>query len=244
MMSLEGHLDELRRRLFWMLIVYLPAVGVLFFNAHWVTALLLLPAHGSLHRLVFLSPTEVLFTYLKIAMVGALVGTSPFIAYQVGAFVWPALTPRERRFGVTYIPTAVLLFWAGAAFGYFVFVPLVLRFLLAFGGQGLEAMISYSQYVGFVLNLMLPFALLFEFPMVVVVLTGLGIITPGWLRRNRRWAIFVIFVIAAAIAPPDLGSMLVMVAPMLALYEVGIWVSTIAARKRQEAEAADEEHPA
>lgn len=232
MMPLEAHLDELRRRLFWILLLYLPVTAVLFFNAQWVTGLLLLASRGRLHHLVYLSPTEVVFTYLKVAMVGALVAVSPFIAYQLGAFVWPGLTAEERRFGVTYIPSAVLLFWAGAAFGYFFFVPVVLRFVLAFGGPGLAPMISYAQYVGFVLNLILPFALVFEFPMVVLVLTGLGILSPAWLRRNRRWAVFVIFVIAAALAPPDLGSMLVMVAPMLVLYEVGIWVATIAEKRR------------
>ncbi len=229
-MPLEGHLDELRRRLAWILAVYIPATGVLFLNADWVTRILLYAARGHLHHLVFLSPTEVVFTYLKVSMAAALIVTSPFIAYQLAAFAWPGLVEREKRFAFTYVPLAVALFWAGAAFGYFVFAPVVLRFVLGFGGPGIVPMISYGNYVGFLLNLILPFALIFEFPMAVLVLTRLGILSSAFLRRNRRWAILVIFIVAAAVAPPDAGSMLIMVAPMLALYEVGIWVAALAER--------------
>lgn len=234
-MSIEGHLGELRRRLTIVLLVYLPVTVFLFFNSRLITSLLLRATDGKLHHLVFLTPTEVLFTYIKIALAGALIVTAPFIAYQLGSFAWPGMTPKERRFVTSYMPVAVILFWMGAAFGYFFFAPVVFRFLFSYGGPSVVPMISIGNYVGFLLNLILPFAFVFELPMAVLLLTRMGVISSGWLRKQRRWAIFVIFVVAAALAPPDLMSMLIMAAPMLVLYEVSIWVSAVAERSNEKA---------
>ena len=231
-MPIESHLKELRTRLFWLVALYLPVAALFFTHVTWLIGLLLLPAHGHITHLVYLSVTEAFFAYIKVSLAAAFVVTSPFLLYQLANFVLPGLHDNERQVVTTYVPVVVLLFLVGLAFGFFIFLPLVIRFLFAFSGPELVPMISLGQYINFVIGLTLPFGIIFEFPVIIYGLARAGLVQPAWLRRNRRYAILVIFVIAAAFAPPDALSMLVMASPMLLLYEVGMWLAEIAVRRR------------
>jgi sec-independent protein translocase protein TatC len=239
-LRLEGHLGELRSRIITYLVIFLPVAVWFFFHATALTQFMLLASGGRLKELIFIGPSELFFTYIKASLVASLIVTSPLLIYQIAAFVWPGLTSQERRLVLSYAPAALALLWAGAAFAFFVFVPVVFRFLFSFSGPVVRPMITYSSYVDFIIGLMVPLAVVFEFPLVVMALTRLGLISSSWLRQKRRMAIFIIFVIAAAFAPPDLMSMLVLASPMLVLYEIGVWLSALAERQRRRSRAGDD----
>ncbi len=229
-MPLGEHLRELRNRLIVYLLFLIPVGVYAFVKARLIVHLLLLPTHGAVHSLIVLSPTEGLYTFIELAVVAAFIVTSPVLIYEIAAFVRPALEPSERHLVIVYAPIVLFLFALGIAFGYFVFLPVVLRFVLQFAAAPFQAFISLGKYIGFIVNLTLPFGLIFELPVVVYALTRTGILTPGFLRKQRRIAILIIFIVAAAVTPPDAFSMMIMVVPMLVLYEVSILVSDLAVR--------------
>ena len=230
-MPLTHHLRELRNRLIVYLVFLIPVGVYAFIRARLIVRFLLLPTHGAVHSLIVLSPTEGLYTFIELAIVAAFVVTSPVLIYEAAAFVRPALAPDERRLVAVYAPVVLLLFLLGIAFGYFVFLPVVLHFVLQFATAPFEALISLGKYIGFIVNLTLPFGLIFELPVLVYALAHAGVLKPALLRKQRRIAILVIFVVAAAVTPPDAFSMLVMVLPMLVLYEVSILVADLAVRR-------------
>lgn len=233
-MTVSDHLGELRIRLVWCLLFYIPVVVFFLLNATSVLQFIELPGGAYIHhRLVFLKPTEALFTYIKIALVSGLIVTSPVFFYHVWRFIGPALTPQERGVSLAWLPVALALFLGGLAFGYFVFLPLAFRFLFSFTGPGLIPNITISSYVGFIMDMVLPFAIVFEWPVMVVIGAQIGFVSSGWLRKQRRWALLAAFVIAGAIAPPDAFSMLVMASPMVILYELGILLARLVERRRR-----------
>ncbi len=241
-MTVVEHLEELRRRLIWSLVALGVGAGVGFYLERPILAFLLRPAFPlGVHKLVFLSPTEALFTYIKISMVVGAILASPVWLYELVAYVLPAMEARERRYLYLSLPPVALLFVAGLAFGYFVFVPMVFRFLFRFAGPELVPMLSISKYISSLLSFTLPFGVVFELPAVVALLTRLGVISAAFLRRQRRWAILLIFVVAAIFTPPDPFSQLVMASPMLVLYEASILVAAAVERRRpQPAAEADD----
>jgi sec-independent protein translocase protein TatC len=232
-LPLSEHLRELRNRLFVYLAFLVPVSVYGFIRARTIVELLLLPTHGHLRRLIILGPTEGLYTFMALALAAGFVATLPVLVWQLAAFIRPALEKQERRLIAVYAPIVVLLFLIGVSFGYFVFLPVVLRFLLNFASGPFQAMISLARYIGFVINLTLPFGLIFELPIAVYALARTGVLTPTFLRRQRRVAILVIFVVAGAVTPPDAFSMLIMVTPMLLLYEASILVAVLAVRQRR-----------
>lgn len=231
-MPLSEHLRELRNRLIVYLVFLLPVSVYAFLRARVIVAILLWPARGYLQHLIVMSPGEALYTFLELGLAVGFIVTSPVLIYQAAAYVAPAMQSSERRLVAAYAPVVLLLFLAGVAFGYFAFLPVVLHFLLGFATQPFVPLISLGRYIGFVINLTLPFGLIFELPVAVYALARTGVLTPQFLRRQRRVAILVIFVIAGAVTPPDAFSMLLMVAPMVVLYEVSILVADIAVRRR------------
>lgn len=232
-MPLSEHLRELRNRLIVYLLFLIPAGVYGFLNARWLVDLLLAPTNGRILHLIVYSPAEALYTFIEIGLAFGVVVTSPLLVYQIAAFVSPALQRPERKMLLAYVPIVVLLFLMGVAFGFFAFLPVVLRFLLGFATQPFEPLYSLAKYIGFVIDLTLPFGVVFELPVAVYALTRTGVLEPSFLRKQRRFAILAIFVIAGAVTPPDAFSMLLMVAPMVVLYEVSILVSDFAARHRK-----------
>lgn len=232
-LPIAEHLRELRNRLVVYLIFLLPLSFVGFLQARAIIGWLLEPAHGRISRLIVMSPGEALFTFIKVGLAAGFVVTLPILLYEVAAFVAPALRKPERRLLMGYIPAVVLLFLLGTAFGFFVFLPVVLRFLLSFAVAPFQTFFSLSRYIGFVLDLTLPFGFVFELPVAAYALASAGVLNPEFLRHQRRVAIFAIFVIAGAVTPPDAFSMLLMVAPMLVLYEASILVAAVAVRRRR-----------
>ncbi len=231
-MSIYEHLEELRRRLIWAAVALFTAVVVSFSFADDALEILTRPVGN----LVMMRPSEGFFVHVRLSLWMGLILSSPMILYQLVAFVTPGLTRLERRILYVFLPAGLLFFAAGAAFGFFVIVPFVYRFFLGFTSESLRPFISVDSYVSFVTGLVIPFGMIFELPLVVVVLTFLGIITPRFLIRNRKYALLIVVVIAAFLTPPDVISQIMMAVPLMGLFELSILLSRIVYRRRGQAE--------
>ncbi|KAF1695263.1 twin-arginine translocase subunit TatC [Pseudoxanthomonas koreensis] len=236
--SLMEHLLELRTRLLralagpvLVLLLLLPFANRLY---AWLAAPLLdkLPAGGQLIAVQVASP---FFTPLKLAFFVALVATAPWLLYQAWAFVAPGLYQREKRLAVPLLASAVVLFYAGCAFAYFVVLPSVFGFLAAIKPEGVAMMTDINAYLDFVLVIFLAFGASFQLPVALVILVLLGWVTPEQLREGRGYAIVGIFILAALITPPDVVSQLLLAIPMCLLYEAGIFASRLVAPKNGDA---------
>lgn len=225
---LIDHLLELRSRLLkavagWMVILLalLPFANKLY---GWLAKPLLdkLPDGGQLIAIDVAAP---FFTPLKLALVAAMVLSAPWALYQLWAFVAPGLYQREKRLARPLLAAAVLLFYSGCAFAYFLVLPTVFGFLAKTTPAGVAMMTDITHYLDFVLVIFLAFGLSFELPVALVVAVALGVVTPSQLREWRGYAVVVIFIIAAILTPPDILSQLLLALPMMALYELGILAS-------------------
>lgn len=190
--------------------------------------------------LIFVTPVEAFFSYLKIAFSAGLFFSSPVIFWQGWKFVLPALFPHERAAVLRNAPAAVMLFILGLAFGYFGVLPIALRFLLGFGTEELTPALSIGRVLSFFLGLTVPFGLVFQLPLVVLLLTHLQIVSLQRLRQIRRIVLFGSFVVGALLTPPDLASQVMMAIPIIVLYEAGLWIAARGERVRRRSEAFSE----
>ena len=241
-MSLSGHLTELRNRIIVVVVLLLVAfMGCLSFSPDLIT---FLTDMGEKYNYVFvyIAPQELLLVYLNTALVGALVVCFPVVAYEVYAFCSPGLSKRERTFFVASLLAGTLFFVVGVSFARFISLPFVLRFLIQFTREvDVSASISIQQYVSFLLTIFVIFGLVFELPVISVLLTGLGLIQADWLRKGRKIMVVVIFVLAAIITPPDVVSQVMVAVPMILLYELSIALSALVGKRRKAKEAAEDE---
>jgi sec-independent protein translocase protein TatC len=236
-MSLTEHLIELRKRLTNSLI----AVGIGFFVCYyfkeWLFAVITKPLTDVLPKssyLIYTGLTQAFFTYMKIAFFASLIITSPFIIYQVWKFISPALLPQEKKYVVPFVFFSTLLFLSGVTFGYFVVLPTAFEFFVSFNNEYLRAMISFSDYLSFMVTFLLGFGLSFQLPILMFFLAKLGIVTDKLLSKNRKYAILLIFIVAAILTPsPDALSQILMAIPLMFLYEVSIFVAKIAGKKKE-----------
>ena len=241
-MTFFEHLTELRKRI----INSLYAIGIGAFVGvalakyviNWITKPIikaLSDAHLNAH-LFYTHPAGYLNTYITLGVYIGIVLASPVVLYQVWLFVAPALYRHERSAITAFVFSTVFLFLGGIAFGYFVTLPYVLRFLVTFQGNAgpIAPMITVNEYFDLVLMILLGLGLVFELPVLIFVLSLFGIVTPQFLWRNFRYAIAIIAIVAAIITPtPDAQTMLIFMVPMVALYFVGIAVSAAVVRKKR-----------
>jgi len=220
-MPVTEHLRELRRCLIWSVAAISAAGFLVFSQAEGILAWLSEPVP----RLVFISPHEALVARFKLAFFGGIVVGMPVILYQIGSFIWPGLSQRERQMVKYSGPAAAILFYMGAFFGATIVVPITLRFLMGFGGWLVEPMISVDRFISFSGFLLISFGAIFELPVAIVLLTKIGIVTPAFLRQKRPIVIISIFVLAALITPPDIVTQSFVAIPMLILYEMSILLS-------------------
>lgn len=231
-LTLVEHLSELRKRIIICLVSLLITSICAFSFASGVLRLLRLPSKGLIERLVFFSPQEAFLVYVKVAIFSGLVISMPIILYQLWRFISPAIEERLRKYTINFILLSLIAFICGLSFAYFFLLPTALRFLLNFAKDNLEPVISVGKYLSFVLGLILGCGLVFEMPVLSFILSKLGIINPKFLRKKFKYAVILIFIVAAIITPtPDVFNMIILAIPMLFLYELSIWVSNLA-RKR------------
>lgn len=238
-MPFLDHLEELRWRIFKALIAVIigALVGLLLVMQFGVLQLLIEPftrVMGSDTKLVFLSPTEPFFLVLKIGALIGLILASPIVTYQMWSFLSPALEKREKRVIVPALYMGLVLFAAGVAMAYFIALPVSLEFLLFFQEEYWEAMVTAREYLGFATKLLLAFGILFELPVVVLILSVMGLVTPRFLRAKRRHAIVIITILASFLSPGDVVTVtIMMMAPLIVLYEFGILLSVMVYRGKE-----------
>ncbi len=237
-MSLSGHLKELRNRILICVILLVSMFALcLSFAPQIVTALTDMGEKYD-YVYVYIAPQELFLVYMNVALIGALVVCFPVLAYQVYAFCSPGLSSKERVYISGALIAGGLCFLAGVAFAYFISLPFMLRFLIQFTGQvDVAASISIQSYVSFLLTVFVIFGLVFELPVVSVLLTGLGLVKAEWLVKGRKVMVVLIFVLAAIITPPDIVSQIMVAIPMLGLYELSIALSRMVGRARKTAAA-------
>ena len=235
-MPFLDHLEELRWRILYSLlaIVVGTLVGWVIVERVDVIGLLMRPITPLLPggKLKFTSPTEPFFITLKFAFALGVLLASPVVAYQAWSFLAPALYERERRLVMPALAVGVVLFLGGATVAYLWVLPRALQVLFSFQRGTLEPIITAGNYFGFAAQIIIAFGLITELPLVVTILATLGLVTPQFLVRNRRYAIVVAAVAAALLSPPDAVSMMIMMVPLWLLYEVGIWCAWVVTRRR------------
>ena len=237
-MPFLDHLEELRWRILWSLMALAVGVAIGFFLVLklGVIELLARPITPFLEgrKLVFTHPGEPFSITMKASLIIGIVLALPVIAYQVWAFVSPALYQREKRVVIPALGGATFLFLGGVALAYFVVLPLTLRFLLNLQTESLDSMIRASDYFGFAITMSLAFGLTFELPIVIIALTALGVLQTRTLHRFRRHAIVLCFVGGAIITPGgDIMSMAALAVPLYLLYEVSIVMATVIEKRRE-----------
>ncbi len=183
-----------------------------------------------------LGPSDIIWIYFTIACIVAIAFTIPVLALEIWLFVKPALKKQEQKMALSYIPALFLLFIGGLAFGYFVIFPIVIRFLVKLGEGVMDISFTADRYFKFIINISLPFGVLFELPIVMMFLTSLGIINPYVLVKIRKYAYFVLIVIAIVITPPEFMSDFVVSIPLLVLYEISISLSKFVYKRKQRKE--------
>lgn len=236
-MSLMEHLEELRSRLMWAL----AALALAFFPC-WIFVdeifaflqrpiLKLLPPGK---KLAYTGITDPFILYFKVAALAAVFVASPFILYQFWRFIAPGLYKHERRYLLPFLFFGSFFFLAGGAFAYYVAFPLAAEFLLKIGGA-FEPVITIERYFGFQMTIILGLGLMFELPIVIFVLSTIGLVTPRFLMRNFRWAVVIIFVVAAIITPTsDILNLCVFAVPAILLYLLGVGAAALVPRRNPE----------
>lgn len=239
-MGFLDHLEELRKRIVYSIIAV--AIGT---AASWglrerIYAIMQKPIMEALRaqhlpdKLVYTNPVEPFNLYLKIAMLAGLFLTSPFVLYQVWMFISPGLYRREKRYVVPFMLSTIVLFSLGGYFGYAIAYPRAMDFFVKFNGQ-FQPMITIGEYTQLFLSIVLGMGLIFELPIIVFFLAFMGILSPGFMLKNFRYAILVIFIVAAIVTPtPDVVNMCIFAAPMVALYGLSVAVAWLVHPKQRQ----------
>jgi sec-independent protein translocase protein TatC len=245
-MSFFDHLEELRWRVIKALIgIVVGMVLCWVFIDPIVNEVLLRPIvdlNSSLGpgqqpiKLQNLKPFGQVFLYMEVAIAGGIILSIPNLLYQLWAFIAPGLMVHERRYIRAIVAFSSFCFLAGIAFAYFVIIPSAMSFFAGFGTAEIENDIAISEYMSFIISVMLAAGVVFELPMVSWFLSRLGILTRAFMRKYRRHAIVIIFILAAVLTPgTDPVSQLLLGVPLVILYEISIWVSAWAVRAREKA---------
>ena len=229
------HLEALRSSLIIAFVAIIIAAVCCFYYSEQILAIVTLPLRSLNENLVVTGVTEAFFVKLKLSFYSGFVIAFPVVAWALWRFLKPALYPSERKYVYIFVPLAVGLFAIGVLFAYFGVLRLILNFLIYIAGESLDTMFKVDQYVSFVLAFTIPFGLVFELPVVVFFLSKLGIVRYEQLARNRKYALLVIVILAAALTPgPDPISQMLMAGPVYLLYEISIWVSKFAKPRKTE----------
>jgi len=247
-MGFLDHLEELRKRIVYSVVAVMVGASLCWGYRERIYAVMQKPimdalrSHGLAEKLVYLNPTDPFNLYLKIAMLAGLFLTSPFVLYQVWMFISPGLYRNEKRYVFPFMISTITLFTLGGYFGYRIAYPRALNFFIGFNGQ-FSPMITVGEYTSLFLSIVVGMGLIFEMPILVFFLAFLGIMTPSFMVKNFRYAVLVIFILAAIVTPtPDIVNMCVFAAPMLGLYALSIGVAWVvhpkqrAARKEKQAQ--------
>lgn len=244
-MALSGHLKELRNRIMVCVLCLVVTFVVCLTYAPQIVEFLTDMGKEYGYSYVYIAPQELLMQHFSISLLAAVCVTFPVIVYQVWAFIRPGLKKKENLLFILAVSFGLLCFLAGVYFAYKVMLPFMLQFLIGVSvGTDISAAITVGNYIAFLLTMFVVFGLVFELPVVAVMLTQLGILKVEWMKKGTRVMIVVIFFLAAVITPPDVVSQVMVAVPMIGLYEVSILISAILMKfkkKKTASEGAEDE---
>ena len=232
-MPVLEHLSELRLRLVISAGALLVAAGICFAYIDHIRAIFTLPLEGQ--KLIYLSPPEAFMANFKLSLFSGLVVSLPVILHQLSAYIFPGLTRAEKKFFLVVLFGIIVLFSAGVVFAYQVVFPFTIRFFLQFADARLDPQFTVTEYISFVISFHLAFGAVFQLPLFTWALGKIGLLSTGFLRRHRKIALLIMLVLSAIITPPDIISQVVMILPLVLLYELGIIMVLISERKRLKA---------
>ncbi|MEI3610741.1 twin-arginine translocase subunit TatC [Pseudogracilibacillus sp. SO30301A] len=230
-MNIVGHLSELRNRL---LITGVCFIGFFILAFIYVKDIYYFFENDIDFKLTVTSPGDIIWIYFSIAGLIALVATLPVLSLQLWLFIKPGLTKTERKVSLSYIPAVFLLFVLGLVFGYLMFINLILPFLLSLNNGMFNELFTVEKYFRFLMTVTIPFAILFEIPIILMFLTSLGVVTPQFLKKTRKYAYFILLIVGALVTPPDVVLQLAVAIPLFILYEISIYLTSIVYRKKQQ----------
>ncbi len=237
------HLEELKTRLTRVLI----AIGAGFVVCYlfkeklfWALTLPLAAVLPDNSSMIFTGLPEAFFTYLKVAFFASIFLVSPYILYQIWKFVSPGLYASEKKPVVPFVTFSTIFFLGGALFAYYIVFPFGFKFFVGFGNDFIRPMLSLKEYLSFSMKLLIAFGVIFELPIFMFFLARIGMINSRTLRKKRKYAILLVFVVAALFTPPDVVTQGLMALPLMLLYEISIWVVKAGEKKRAPKEGDEE----
>lgn len=248
-MPFLDHLEELRWRILWSLLAIAIGAVVGFMLVHYAGVMDILYSpyealFGGEHQLIYLKPTDAFFLTLKVGILAGVILVFPIIVYHIWSFLSPALKKEEKRVIIPSLYMGLVLFVLGVLMAYYIALPISLQFLTGFLEDIMVPSWTAQYYFGFTLQLLVAFGVIFELPVLVMILSVLGLVTPAFLRSKRRHAILLITILAALISPGDVIMVTVlMMVPLIILYEFSILLSVMIYRKREERIAAAADPP-
>ncbi len=230
---LMAHLGELRKRLLWCFLSMLIGTIICYIYVEDIYGILVQPLADAMgpddtNRMIYTDPSEVFFTYLKVALFAGTFLTFPVLLLQIWRFIAPGLYKNERQAFMPFLFATPVLFFLGGALVQQLILPLALGFFLSFQSTGAETVLPIqlearvADYLSLVMVLIFAFGLCFQLPVVLGLMARAGIITADHLTGARRYAIVIIFIVAAILTPPDVFSQIALAIPLLALYEISI----------------------
>ncbi|MFZ3579336.1 twin-arginine translocase subunit TatC [Virgibacillus sp. DJP39] len=229
-MNLTGHLSELRNRLI---------VTAIFFVAFFVLGFVYVEQLINFFQkdldfaLNITGFSDIISIYITMAGLVGITGTLPILSLQIWLFIRPGLTDNEKKASLSYIPAIFLLFIIGLAFGYFLFINFIMPFLLNLNDGMFNELFTVDKYFKFLFQVTIPFGVLFEIPILAMFLTSLGIITPEYMKKTRKYAYFILIIIGTIVTPPDFVLQIVVAVPLIVLYEISIYFAKIVYKKKQ-----------
>lgn len=241
-LSLIEHLDELRTRLIVILAAFFVIGGICFWQNNIILDIVNAPLPPEMVPATF-GVSEAFMSTLTVSLYAALIILMPLLVYEVYAFVIPAFSEQEKRVALPIVIAAPLLFVSGAVFGYYVVLPAALNFLLGFNDDQFNMLLRARDYYSFFGMTVLSMGALFEMPLAILMATRLGVVTPLQLRRNRRYAVLVIAVVAMLLPGTDPVTMLISMVPLLVLFEASIWLSVWFGEPQAGSETAEPNKP-
>ena len=234
-MPLTSHLEELRKRLVRIFIVTGIGFAACWFIKESLFQIITAPLFKVLPKdsfMIYTSLPEAFFNYMKISFYASLFLTSPFSLYQLWKFISPGLYSTEKKYVAPFVISSSVLFIGGVLFGYYLALPPAYGFFVEFTSDILKPMFSLKEYLTFSLKLLLAFGLSFELPVLIFFMAKIGIVNSKMLAKQRRYAILIIFIVAAILTPsPDAMTQIIMAVPLMILYEISIFIAKFAQKK-------------
>ena len=241
-MTIIDHIRELRKAVIVCVLAVLIAFAVILFcGGDWLLSFMLEPLKDRGVDVVFTNISEYFLTEMKVALLAGIIVAFPVVILELWLYLRPALYPQEKKVVVLSFFSCLFLFLLGVAFAYFVVLSLAIDFFVTAGGDLATPMLTISNYVKFIYSFLLPFGLMFQLPLVCFVFAKIGILKADMMRKVRKYVIFVIFVVAAILTPPDVISQLLLAIPMMILYEISVWIVRVVKVSKERQQTEEEE---